>query len=152
MKDVFREAWKKPEKFFALYVDDTNGFMVIPDAQPVVRHHILVIPLEATPYQELTPVRQRQIMELANITADHIQKKLKPKRKVGYAIWGNNIKTAHIHLLPRNLPEDGAMFFTGDRPWANQEQLKATQKLLMFPPNLQSEAQKRVTALGEKQD
>ncbi len=148
--DPFQAAWEKPEENYALHVDEKNGFMVLPDANPVMDNHVLIISRETTPYQELPPLRQLQMMALANITAEHMGRILKPKRKIGYAVWGNKIKTAHIHLLPRNVPDDGILFFQGKRPWATQDQLKTTRKLLKFSPSLQTEAKKRLGELESK--
>ncbi len=146
--DPFQEAWNGPVKFHAIYVDEKNGFMVIPDAMPVVEHHILIISREATPYQELPTHRQLQMMALANIVADHMNRVLKPERKIGYAIWGNTIKTAHIHLVPRNVPEDGIKFFDGNRPNATDEQLETTRKLLQFSDNLRLHVAKKVKEIA----
>lgn len=146
-KDPFQIAWRFPEKAYAIYVDADNGLMVIPDAHPVVNYHLMVIAREHMPFEDLPDKRKLQMLELANITAEHLRRVLKPKRKVGYCIWGNKIKTAHIHLLPRNKPDDGAKFFSSERPRATHEFLAATQKLLEFPDVLKTEAISRVSAI-----
>lgn len=150
--DPFQDAWADPEKFHALFIDDKHGFMIIPDARPVVEHHVLVISREAVPYQEMPLDRQLQMMALANLVAEHIDHVLKPKRKIGYAIWGNQIKTAHIHLLPRNLPEDGLKFFDSGRAWATPEQLEATRKLLEFPAELRRKIISKLNEFTAKPD
>ncbi|HSW79381.1 MAG TPA: hypothetical protein VLG47_01255 [Candidatus Saccharimonadales bacterium] len=148
--DPFQEAWKNPAAQFPIFVDEEYGLMVIPDALPAVDHQVLVICREQTPYQELPASRQLQMMTLANITAEYMDKVLKPKRKIGYAVWGNQIKTAHIHLLPRNVPDDGIKFFVGEKSRQTQQQLKETQKLLNFPIALQRKAKKQLEELASK--
>jgi diadenosine tetraphosphate (Ap4A) HIT family hydrolase len=147
--DPFQEAWNDPTSQYPLFIDVKHGFMVIPDAIPVVEHQVLVISREAIPYQELPLKRQLQMMALANLTAEHMNKVLKPKRKIGYAVWGNKIKTAHIHLLPRNAPNDGILFFQ-EHPRAPPGQLKNTQELLKFPLELQKAAAKQLEKLNSE--
>jgi diadenosine tetraphosphate (Ap4A) HIT family hydrolase len=143
--DPFQIAWQDPDRAHAIFVDEQHGLMVLPDAQPVIKHHVLVITREAVPYEELSQLRKHQILELANLTAEHMYGVLHPKRKVGFCIWGNTIKTTHIHLLPRNVPEDGASFFVGERAWAGDKQLEETRKLLTFPSELKAKTRRRLS-------
>jgi diadenosine tetraphosphate (Ap4A) HIT family hydrolase len=148
--DPFQSAWQDPKKAHAIYVDDQQGLMVLPDAQPVVPNHVLIITREAKPYEELSTKRKHQVLELANLTAEHIRNVLQPKRKIGFCIWGNTIRTTHIHLLPRNVPEDGVAFFIGERPWASADQLEDTRKMLQFPIKLRKEARRRLDDVASK--
>jgi diadenosine tetraphosphate (Ap4A) HIT family hydrolase len=146
--DPFQRAWQDPKRVHAIFVDERHGLMVLPDAQPVVKHHVLVVTREAKPYEDLSSLRKHQALELANITAEHMRKVLQPKRKIGFCIWGNVIKTTHIHLLPRNVPEDGVAFFAGERAWASDKQLEETRKLLTFSAKLKAEVQQRLNGIA----
>jgi diadenosine tetraphosphate (Ap4A) HIT family hydrolase len=146
---IFEKAWQDPEKFHAVYVDAENGFMVLPDAKPVTRNHLMVITKEPVAnVDDLPDARYRQLWELVRITRQHVVATLHPERGVGTAVWGNQVPHVHIHVFARDLPDDGAVFFAPDRQLATPEFLEAARQRLAFPPALQQTAAVRVKAAG----
>ncbi len=146
--DPFQAAWQDPKKAHALYVDNKFGLMVIPNAKPVVEHHLLVVTREPVAYEDLPMLRRHLMNELVDITSEHIMKRLRPARKVGVCLWGNQVKTAHKHVFPRISKADGAAFFDENLAWASDQQLEATRELLAFSQTLQQAARKRLGVIA----
>ncbi|HSW98797.1 MAG TPA: HIT domain-containing protein [Candidatus Saccharimonadales bacterium] len=150
----FTGGYKKPDPFQAIWDDPARvaqslyvheRFMVRPDDSPVVPHHLLVIArrelaLEALPLNEYLAM-----WALARLLFAHMTAVLAPKRKVSMQVWGNQVQTAHIHLVPRNNPEDATVWkpmgLSGE---ALETQLAETRRLLTFPSGLKVQADQLV--------
>jgi diadenosine tetraphosphate (Ap4A) HIT family hydrolase len=125
----------------ALYAD--SNFVVMADDYPAAPHHVLVASRAEKPLEELAFSEQQALWALAMVTSAHMTRVLHPERKVAIVVWGNQVKTAHIHLVPRRQPEDAAR-------WQRQKfdseedrlaQLQETYRLLKFTPDVQAAAE-----------
>ncbi|HEX7963375.1 MAG TPA: hypothetical protein VF466_02185 [Candidatus Saccharimonadales bacterium] len=144
--DPFQAIWSDPEgRDSGLYVHER--FLVRPDDTPVAPHHLLVISREERPLEVLDFNEYVAAWALARVVYAHMTNVLGPKRKVALLVWGNQIETAHIHLVPRNNPEDATVWrpmeLTDEQRAA---QLAETRELLAFPPEVKAEADRVVNA------
>jgi diadenosine tetraphosphate (Ap4A) HIT family hydrolase len=117
-------------------------FVVMADDLPVAPNHVLVISREAVPLEKLTFADQQALWALAMVTQAHMTRVLHPARKVSISVWGNQVRTAHLHLVPRVNPSDATN-------WQRQQfesegtrlaQLTETYALLKFPEDAQAAA------------
>lgn len=137
--DPFQEMWADPTRLAgALYVHDR--FLVRPDDTPVARHHLLVIARDHQPWERLSYPDQLAMFALVSATYAHLTRTLDPNRKVGITMWGNQVRTGHAHLIPRNEATDATV-------WKRMElteealaaQLAETRELLAFPDDLRAQ-------------
>jgi diadenosine tetraphosphate (Ap4A) HIT family hydrolase len=138
--DQFQEMWADPARLAgALYVHER--FLVRPDDTPVARHHLLVVARGYQPWERLSYPDQLAMFALVSVTYAHMTRVLDPKRKVGVAMWGNQVRTGHAHLIPRQNPTDATVWKRmelGEEALAAQ--LAETRELLAFPDHLKSQA------------
>jgi diadenosine tetraphosphate (Ap4A) HIT family hydrolase len=125
----------------ALYAD--HNFVVMADDYPVAPHHLLVVARQEKPLEELEFQEQQALWALAMVTSAHMTRVLHPERKVSVSVWGNQVETAHIHLVPRRRSED-ATHWKRQR-FAREEdrlaQLQETYQLLKFTSDVQAAAE-----------
>ena len=134
--DPFQEYWKNPDKAFPLFLDEELGLMVIPDAQRIIEHHLMVVVREELSYDELPEARQVEVDALVKVVYNLLRVKIPSPRKPGILYMGNRVRTGHVHVYPRKQPTDGGLFYDASRPWATDEERKATQDFLRFSPEL----------------
>lgn len=128
--DFLQSAWDDPKAAHAIHVDEERGFMIIPDAKPVVlAGHVMVVAREQS-LEELSDERWAQLTVAARIVSEQLTRIYRPERKIGFCVWGNQVRTPHLHVFPRNTKEDGKAFFDENRPFATNEQLIQTQQEL----------------------
>lgn len=124
----------------ALYTD--SNFVVMADDYPVAPHHVLVVSRAEKSLEELAFPEQQALWALAMVTSAHMTRVLQPERKVAMVVWGNQVKTAHIHLVPRRQPEDATRWQR--QQFASEQdrlaQLQETYQLLKFTPDVQAAA------------
>jgi diadenosine tetraphosphate (Ap4A) HIT family hydrolase len=144
--DPFQLMWASPGKLKgALYVHER--FMVRPDDTPVAPHHLLVIAREEKALEALDFAEYEAAWALARVVYAHMTTVLGPSRKVSLSVWGNQVETAHIHLVPRNKPTDATVWKAMDLTDAQRTaQLAQTCELLTFPPEVKAEADRVVNA------
>lgn len=107
--DPFQAIWNDPAELKkALYVGD--GVMVRLDDRPVAYGHVNVIAREQVPLEDLAADRYLGMWAVARITQHWLNEKLQPRRKVALAVWGNQVETAHIHVVPRNAATDATQW------------------------------------------
>lgn len=128
--DFLQTAWDDPKAAHAIHVDKERGFMIIPDAKPVVPvGHVMVVAREQS-MEELSDERWAQLTVVARIVSEQLTRMYQPERKTGFCVWGNQARTPHLHVFPRNTKEDGKAFFDENRVFATDEQLAETQQKL----------------------
>ena len=150
----FNGDYKKPDPFQAIWNDParlaqslytSEHFMVRPDDSPVAPHHVLIIARREAALEALPLAEYAAMWALARLMFAHMTAVLKPTRKVAMEVWGNQVETAHIHLVPRNNPEDATVW----KPMQLSapelaRQLAETRRLLTFPAALKTQADELV--------
>jgi len=138
--DPLQQKWDDPSELAkALYVHDR--FMVRPDDRPVAPHHVMVIAREEVPVEGLDFAEQQALWALVMVTHHHMTEVLQPSRKVAVTMWGNMVKTGHMHLVPRNHAEDATIWQPMHlEPHELAAQLDETRQLLAFPPEVTAQA------------
>lgn len=102
--------------------DARLGFMVVADACPLDPeatkylgeipptsrvHHLNVIGRRQVGYDELTPAERHAMDELAVVTGRHLREMVRPKHGIEVVRFGNQVPTAHLHVLSRSAPDHG---------------------------------------------
>lgn len=139
--DPLQAVWNDPARLEqALYAGER--FLVMPDDCPVAPHHLLVVAREPKPIEELAFADRQALWALAGVISNHMTRILRPSRKVGIVVWGNQVRTGHLHLVPRNLPSDATQWQRMEFPddAAREAQLAETRQLLALPPDVTAQA------------
>ncbi len=103
-------------------VAETDKFIAILDAFPLVKGHTLVIPKHEEDYIfDLSDEELSEMMIFAKKTAERLKKNIDCKR-IGVAVVGLEVPHAHIHLIP--IKEENDMNFRNPKLKLEKEEFE----------------------------
>ena len=110
-------------------IQEDDNFLAFLDIFPLKKGHTLVIPKkEIDNFFDLDGNTLAAIFDFAKPIAKSIEKSFDCNR-CGIAVIGLEVPHAHMHLVPINSADD--LNFTKEKLTLNEDELKATQQLIL---------------------